>query len=94
MKLFIKHYFELTDFLTRVECQGEEINSELNKLRVDSIVNTEFLREYYTKQMTLHNFREDLLKFIFKHAEDIDNTYEMKEFIKIRKRKITMKQTT
>lgn len=87
MELFIKHYFEIKDFLTRVNCQEEEINAELNKLRVDSIVNAEFLKEYYTKQMSLHTFREDLLNFIFKHAENIDNTYEMKEFIRIVKEK-------
>ena len=87
MKSFIKHYFEMQDFLTRVECQNEEINAELNKLRVDSIVNAEFLKEFYTKQLAVHNFRTDLLKFIFKHAENIDNTLELKEFISIVKEK-------
>ena len=87
MKSFIKHYFEMQDFLTRVECQNEEINSELNKLRVDCIVNAEFLKEFYTNQLTVHNFRTDLLKFIFKHTENIDNALELKEFISIVKEK-------
>jgi len=89
MRLFIKHYFELIDFLNRVECQNEneEINSELNKLRIDCIVNAEYLKQFYTNDLSVHNFRTDLLKFIFKHAENIDNAIEMKEFIHIIKEK-------
>ena len=87
MKEFIKHYFELKDLLTRLDCQEEEINAELNKLKVESIIYSEFLREYYTKDMSLHIFREDLLNFIFKHAENIDYAEEMKEFIRIVKEK-------
>lgn len=87
MKLFIKHYFELKDLLTRLETQDEEINSEINNLRADSIVNAEFLRDFYTKQIGVHKFRKDLLNLIFKHAENIDDTDEMKEFIRIVKEK-------
>jgi hypothetical protein len=87
MKEFIKHYFEIKDFLNRVDPKDDEINTQLNKLRVDSIFNAEFLREYYTNDMSLHIFKEDLLNFIFKHTENIEDVYEMKEFIKIVKEK-------
>ena len=83
MELFIKHYFELKDLLTRLETKDEEINSEINNLRADSIVNAEFLKDFYYTQLSVHTFRKDLLKFIFKHTENIDNTDEMKEFLKI-----------
>ena len=87
MDIFIKHYFELKDLLTRLETQNEEINHEINILRADSIVNAEFLKDFYNKQLSLHAFRKDLLKFIFKHIENIDDTDEMKEFIRIVKEK-------
>lgn len=83
MELFIKHYFQLKDLLTRLDSQNEEINSEINNLRAESIINAEFLKQYYIEQVSLHNFRKDLLNFIFKHAENIEDTDEMKEFIRI-----------
>lgn len=87
MEAFIKHYFELKDFLTRVNPTDDEINNEIIKLKVDSIINAEFLKHFYTKQMRLHEFKEDLLKLIFKHAENIDYADELKEFIRIVKEK-------
>ena len=80
MEEFVRHYLKLKAFLTVVDCKDEEVSLQLHKLKAESLIQSEFLKELYVNHESLHEFRKDLLKLIYKTLKDIEDLDELDNF--------------